>query len=342
MDFEKSSIERLKRTLYSRDEDVVPKEKRTPVSPHDMEAPTSWGDKPSFELEPEMRSPKSNSFFNKFLIGSLGFFFVSLGIALFIFFGGVNMISSNNLDIKIVAPSTVASGEEVSVGLSIINGNSSDIEDVSLFVEYPEGAQALAGEEDLSRDKIVLGTIEKGGTKDYTLRAVLFGEKDSTKLFTFKLEYSVKGSNAVFSKEKTYEVIVGSSPILFNISHPKEVNSGQQFTISLDITSNSSVPMKNVIVKAEYPHGFTYKDSNIKPVRDNTVWNIGDLKDGDKKTLTISGSILAQNLEDRSFKFSAGTESLTNSKDFDNTLVAELVTLGVRKSFFVFRKSFLT
>ena len=334
MDFEKSSIERLKRTLYSRNEDVVPKEKRTPVSPHETEAPINWGAEPSFELEPEMRSTKNNSFFNKFLIGSLGFFFVSLGIALFIFFGGVNMISSNNLDIKIIAPSTVASGEEISVGLSIVNANRSDIENVSLFVEYPEGSEEVSDGGDLTREKIDFGTIEKGDTKDYSIRTVLFGEKDSVKVFKFLLEYKVKGSNAVFSKERSYEVIVGSSPILFSVSYPKEVNSGQQFIINLDITSNSSVPMKNVIVKVEYPYGFTYKESNIKPVRGNSVWNIGDLKDGDKKTLSITGSILGQNLEDRSFQFSAGTESSTNLKDFDTTLVAELVTIGIRKSFF--------
>ena len=334
MDFDKSSIERLKRTLYSRNEEVVPKEKRTPVAPHENDAPTSWGETPSFDLKPEMRTVKNNSFFNKFLLGSLGFFIISLAIALFIFFGGINMISSNNLDIKIVAPSSVASGEELLVGLTVVNANRSDIEEVSLFVEYPDGSEVVGESKSLSRDKIDLGTIQKGDAKDYSIRAVLFGEKDALRVFTFRLEYRVKGSNAVFSKEKTYEVLIGSSPLLMSISYPKEVNSGQQLTLTLDITSNSSVPVKNVIVKAEYPYGFTFRESNIKAVRDNSVWNIGDLKDGDKKTLIIKGSILGQNLEDRSFKFSAGTESIISPKDFDTTLVASLVTIGIRKSFF--------
>ncbi|MSU45277.1 MAG: hypothetical protein EXS47_01455 [Candidatus Zambryskibacteria bacterium] len=334
MDFDKSSIERLKRTLYSRDEDVVPKEKRTPVAPHESDAPTSWGTAPSYELPPEVMSKKNNSFFNKFLLGSLGFFFVSLVVALFIFFGGFNMISSNNLDIKIVAPSMVSSGEELSIELLIVNANSSDIEEVGLFVDYPAGAEAVPDSKMLSREKIDLGTIEKGEVQDYSVRTVLFGEKDSLKVFTFRLEYKVKGSSAVFSKEKRFEVLIGSSPILLNLTYPKEVNSGQQLTIALDITSNSSVPVKKLLVKVEYPYGFTYKDSNIKPVRDNSIWNVGDLKDGDKKTLIITGSILGQNLEDRSFKFSAGTESLSNPKDFDTTLVADLITIGIRKSFF--------
>lgn len=334
MDFDKSSIERLKRTLYSRNEDLVPKEKRTPVAPHENDAPTNWGSAPSFELQPELMSKKSNSFFNKFLIGSLVFLLVSLSIALFIFFGGINMISSNNLEINVTAPSSVSSGDELSVGLTIINANRTDIEEASLFIEYPEGSQKVGDDKALTREKITIGTIKKGQSYDNSIRVTLFGEKDSVKKFTFSLEYRVKGSNAVFSKETNYEVIIGSSPIILNLSYPKEVNSGQQMTISIDITSNSSVPMKNVIVKAEYPYGFTFKESNIKPIRNNSVWNIGDLKDGDKKNIVITGSMLGQNLEDRTFTFSAGTESSDTTKDFNTPLVVDIATIGIRKSFF--------
>src|SRR3989344_3216107 len=112
-DKEESSIERLKKTLYSRNEKIIPKEKRTSMQNLDMEAPTSWGQAKSFQFSPEMMSRKNSSFFNKFLIGSLVFFVVSLGVAIFIFFGGVNMISSDNLDIKITAQSSVSSGEEL-------------------------------------------------------------------------------------------------------------------------------------------------------------------------------------------------------------------------------------
>lgn len=334
MDFDKSSIERLKKSLYSRNEELVPKEKRTPVSPHENVAPTNWGTKPSFELEPEMARSKNNSFFNKFLLGSLGFFVMSLAVALFIFFGGVNMISSDNLEIKIIAPSSISSGEELAVGLSIVNANRTDIEDVSLYIEYPDGSESVLDGADLTREKINLNTIGKGETKDYTVRSVLFGEKDSIKVFTFRLDYKVKGSNAVFSKERKFELLIGSSPILLKVAYPTAVNSGQELNIIVDVTSNSAVLMRNVLVKVEYPYGFTYKESNIKPIRDNSIWNVGDLKAGDKKTLTIKGSILGQNLEDRSFRFSAGTESVETPKDFDMTLVAELITIGIRKSFF--------
>ena len=335
MDFEKSSIERLKRTLYSRNENIVPKEKRTPVEARENDAPTDWGAPKSFDISYDIMTKRNNSFFNKFLIGSLIFFVISLGIALFIFFGGINMISSNNLDIKIISPSSVSSGEELDMGLTVINSNRTDLEGVSLFIDYPEGSQTVGNvNKSLTHDKIDLGTIAKGASEDYTVRTLLFGEKDAVKIFTFRLEYKVKGSNAVFSKEKTYDISIGSSPLLLNVNYPKEVNSGQEIKISVEITSNSSVVMNNSLIKIEYPYGFTYKTSNIKPLRDNSVWNLGDLKNGDKKTLLVTGVLVGQNMEDRSFRISAGTESSATSKDFTTALAESLATIGIRKSFF--------
>ena len=335
MDSEESSIERLKRTLYSRDEKLVPKEKRTPVPGREFDTPTSWGTKPSFDISPEAMTKKNNSFFNKFLLWSLAFFFVSLGIALFIFFGGINMISSNNVDVKIIAPSSVSSGEELLVTLSFVNGNRADLEDVTLFIDYPIGSQAVgAGGKNLTHESIPLGTITKGSIKDYTTRSLLFGEKDAIKTIIFRLEYKVKGSNAVFSKEKNYTVVIGSSPVLLNVDYPKELTSGKEMTLTVDVTSNSSVVIKNSLVKVEYPYGFTYKSSNMSPVRDNSIWNVGDLKNGDKKTLIIKGILVGQDLEDRSFRVSVGNREEGTVSDLDTTLAATVLTVGIRKSFF--------
>ncbi len=334
MDFEKSSIERLKRTLYSRDEKKIPKEKRTPVSGRTNSVPTDWGTTSNFDIHDEEMTKSNSSFFNKFLIGSFGFFIVCLAIAGYIFFGGFNTISSENLEMKVAAPSSVSSGEEVTMDLSITNTNRTDLEQAVLFIDYPEGALSAGENKLLSRDKIDLGTISSGQSKDQTVRAILSGEKESIKSFNFRIEYKVKGSNAVFSKVKQYDVVISSSPIILNVTNPSEINSGQDLSLSIDIISNSNVVMKNAVVKVEYPYGFTYKNSNIKPVRDNSVWNIGNLKNGEKKNLLITGTLIGQNLEDRSFKISAGSQDPGAVSDFEIALVTNTTTIGIRKSLF--------
>lgn len=335
MDPEESSIERLKRNLYSRNENLLPKEKRSTISPNELNVKSDWGDNPTFNISADEMVKRNNSFFNKFLFGSLLFFALSLGAAAFIFYGGINMISSNNLEVNIIAPSSISSGEELNAGLTVVNGNRTDLEEVIMYIEYPDGSTAIGDDNRvLTRDKIDLGVISKGKSADYTLRAVLFGEKDAVKTFTLKLEYKVKGSNAVFSKEKKFDITIGSSPLIMDVEYPKEVNSGQIVTLTINLTSNSSVPVRNTLVKIEYPYGFTYKDSDIKPFRDNSIWNLGDLKDGDKKILSIKGVLVGQNLEDRSFRVSAGSQSVDSTKDFDTALATGIFTVGIRKSFY--------
>ena len=335
MEFEKSRLERLKRSLYSRNESSIPREKRTPVSGREYTVPNDWGDKPSFDLPADIMIKKNNSFFNKFLVIAIIFFVCALGIASFIFFGGLNSVSSNNVDIKVTGPSSISSGEELDFNLDIINQNRTNLEKTTLYIDYPIGAQSIGPSgKIITRDKIDFGTLEKGANKNQDVRVMFFGEKGAVKTIKFRLEYTVTGSNAIFSKEKTYDVSISSSPIILNVSYPKEVNSGQEVDFTIDVTSNSSVVIQNTLLKIEYPYGFTYKDSSIKPLRDNMVWNLGDLKNGDKKTLTISGILVGQNLEDRSFRISLGTPNSPTTQDFDTNLALEQATIGIRKSFF--------
>jgi hypothetical protein len=321
--------------LYSRNENIIPRDERSHIPHKDIETHDSWGNPKSFEIRPYEMTKKNNSFFNKFLLISLILFIASLIVSLFIFFGGINLISSSNVDIKATSPSSVSSGEEYLMVLNIVNENRADMEDVALIVDYPVGSKdTQEPTKVLTHQRIELGTISKGQSKDYSIRALLFGEKDTIKTFILNLEYRVKGSNATLLKEKTVDVSVGSSPILMEVEYPKEVNSGQELKIVINLTSNSPVTLKNSTVSFDYPYGFTYKSSNYKPVRDNSVWNIGDLKDGEKKSLEIVGVLVGQNMEDRSFRISAGTQSTGQIGDSDSDLAESSITIGIRKSFF--------
>src|SRR6185369_6503595 len=120
-----------------------PKEKRTPVQPVDTDGvATSWGPSPSFDTPSPQMPGQNNRFFNRFFLGSIIFFVLALGIAAFIFFGGLNTISSNNVDVAVTAPSSISSGEDLDIGLSVINSNRTNLENAVLYVDYPQGTFA--------------------------------------------------------------------------------------------------------------------------------------------------------------------------------------------------------
>jgi hypothetical protein len=165
------------------------------------------------------------------------------------------------------------------------------------------------------------------------VRAALFGEENSKKNIKIKVEYRVANSNALFYKEKDYEVLMSSSPISITINSFKEVTSGQEFEVVAMMTSNSQTVLKNLILKGVYPVGFTYLSSDMKPVGDNMTWKIGDLPPKSKKTITIKGKLEGQNDENRIFRFMVGAASAKNDKTIGTQYIAGTQEITIQKPF---------
>lgn len=331
MSVEDDRIEQLKRKLYSRGS-FTPRTERFKITTEQQTVQDNWGSDTKLRLD-GTEGAGTHPFLKKLFLGAILFFLAAVGIALYMFFGGRNQVSSANVDIMLVGPATVASGEQIDLGVSLVNKNSTRLENVVLTVEYPEGARLNESDtEPLQRTEEQLGAIERASVRDSALKFFLFGDKDVVKTVRFKIEYTVVGSNARFTKEKTYDFVIGSSPLLVSVAAPREINSGQTFEIQVTVNSNSSALLRGVLVKAEYPYGFTYVDSSIKPESDNQTWNIGDLKNGEKKVFTVKGKIVAQDNEERTFRFMTGT--MLASGQIETVLGTAMPTLLVRKPFF--------
>lgn len=333
MTVEDDRIEKLKRKLYSR-EGFTPASNRFQINTGDTRnVKDNWEDNGSLHIDDMSAEPQTHPFLKKFLAGALLFFLAAIGIALYMFFVGANEVSSANVDIQIVGPASVASGEQVDLGVSLVNKNRTALKNVVLTIEYPDGARAKDDSaEPLTRTSQNIADIGKGATYNTATKLYLFGDKDIPKTLTFKMEYTVTGSNARFTKEKKYDVLIGSSPLLINVSAPQEINSGQQVSLQVTVTSNSGSLLKDVMVKAEYPYGFTYNRATIEPQSDKQTWNLGDLKNGDKKVFTVIGTMLAQDNEERTFRFLSGVAGIDG--ELETILGTAMPTISIRKPFF--------
>lgn len=333
MSVEDDRIEKLKRKLYSR-EGFTPAQNRFEINTHDVgDVKDNWDGNTGLHINDVSSETQTRPFLKKFLTGAILFFLVAVGIALYMFFVGGNEVSSANVDIQIVGPASVASGEQVDLGVSLINKNRTALKDVVLTIEYPDGARASDDSvQPLTRTSQNITDIAKGSTYNTATKLYLFGDKDIPKTLTFKMEYTVAGSNARFTKEKKYDVLIGSSPLLINVSAPQEVNSGQEVSLQVTVTSNSGSLLKGVMVKAEYPYGFTYNTATLEPQSDKQTWNLGDLKNGDKKVFTISGTMLAQDNEERTFRFMSGVAGVNG--ELETILGTAMPTISIRKPFF--------
>ena len=323
----KNNIEELQSDLYSRKADGIFLKKR-----HILRDRGQYSDRPTVWQE-EAEAPKRQIPYNKILLVTFIFFVLALGFALFRFFGGSNTVSGNNIDILVSGPVSIGGGEELPLDVLVKNNNNTDLQTVDLRIEFPVGTRQPGDvQSELKRYSEVLGDISLGKSAERIVKAVLFGQENTQQVVKVTVEYRVAGSNAVFSKEKDYNVLISSSPVNISVLGPTEINSNQPVSFTANIASNSVTTVKNLILKIDYPFGFTLNNSTPKSVSsDGSIFSIGDLEPGAKRVINISGVAQGQDGEQRVFKFTVGTESTTNDNNIDVPLSIYTSTLSLKK-----------
>jgi hypothetical protein len=330
-------IEQMKENLYSRTSSPASLHKGELKPEGDSRVLRDWqhpdDSKDDLRLNDTYRQ-QGSSFFKKMLIASVIFFVFALILGVYVLLRGENVVSANNVDITVAAPASIAGGEVLSMDIKVHNNNAVRLEVVDLSVEFPAGtADPEDTSKELRRFRKTLPDIVPDGTQNLVVKSVLYGEENTKKEIKIKVEYRVKNSNAIFFKEKTYEIFLNTSPISLNITAFNEVVSGQDVEITAVLVSNSKEVLKNVLLKAEYPFGFSFASANPQPSYDNNTWRLGDIEPGTKRTIKIKGKIEGQDEEERVFRFMTGSQSTRNVKVIGTQYISTVETIRISKPF---------
>lgn len=311
---------------------------RSQYHARENEVAHEWERKESASRRAEAATAEAGSTLNlmwKILVGSVVFFFVALGIAAYFFLSGGNIVSSENVDIDVRGPVGVAGGDELSLQVSITNNNTTALEFSDLLIEYPQGAQ---NPEDLSQElprfRKSLGVINPGETVNTIVRSVLFGEAGTKKDIGITLEYRVEGSGAIFVKEAEYTVGISSSPIALSVDTLKEVNANQRMEVKAHVVSNAEEVIKDVAVRIDYPFGFEPQTADPEPSVGAHVWELGDIKPDESRTITVSGTMRAQDEEEKIFSVYVGTQDAQDSRKIATVYSSSFSEVLVRRPFF--------
>lgn len=311
---ERSGIEDLKEDLYKRDR----KEKYAPVRSsffiRESAVPASWGGEKTGE-KTSSGSVSSLTMFQKLFFASLAFFVLAVIGSLFLFFSGGNIVSSENVDIKVLGPIAVPGGEELSLQIAITNNNKTPLEYTDLVVEYPEGTRSADGGSALPRFRKSIGEVKSGETVNEIVRASLYGKEGTTFSIPISIEYRVGGSNAIFVKEVAYQVSLSSAPLSIFVDTLTEVNANQEITLHVTISSNAEAPVEDVLLRVEYPFGFEPSSAEPKPRYGMTIWELGTIESGKSVSVSLSGILRGQDNEEKTFAFLAGRRDERNERD---------------------------
>ncbi len=283
----------MSRSLYTRRTQNTNEVRHDIHVPHGASVLGEWSHEDKSGSGIQLPSPKKT--YKVLFWFALAIFLIAVAVAGYSFFGGSVFISSDNVDMTVTSPATVAGGDPTNFSVSVENKNKTDIEYVDLIAEFPAGTKnPLTPTVDAGREDVTLNTIKAGQVAQGQFQAIFFGAAASTQTIKFTVEYRTADSNAVFYKEKDVTVIISSSPLSVSISGLDSVNAGEPMTLTFNVSSNSTNVVNNVALELGYPFGWTTLSSNPTPSSGQNIWNLGDLAPGATTTISVSGEINGQ------------------------------------------------
>jgi hypothetical protein len=122
-----------------------------------------------------------------------------------------------------------------------------------------------------------------------------------------------------------------SSPITLQVASIGKVAAGQPIEVVLTVKSNTARVLNDILISASYPNGFAYKESDPKPVYNQNVWKISELKPETSTTITIKGVVSGLTEERFGVHFNAGIA------DPDNPFIVGSMLAETRTEFVIER-----
>ncbi len=325
-DHEQEKIERLRRAMYSRE--MSPKLKERERREMDEIRPIVGEDWQRHEpqLENTMVAPRTIGMARKVLwwvlAGAVLFFIAAGGFFVYYFAlgTGASPASPNNIDITISGPPQIAGGEATELQVTVTNRNQVSLQLADIVITYPTGTRSPTDlSTDLSNQRISLGTIEPGGKRQGTISAIFSGSSSSDANVKVDLEYRLAGSSALFVASSEYHSTFSSSALSVTVDGNNETISGQPIAFTVTVASNANTTVKDALLAVSYPFGFVLT-SATPAAKTAGVWELGDLAPGQKRDITIRGTLSGESGDQRVFRFSSGTRA----KPQDTTIKTNL------------------
>ncbi len=267
-----------------------------------------------------------------FIVAFLFFVLTAGGAVVYLIWGG-RSVSTNNLNLAVQGPTSIASGDTVPLLITIENKNPVAIHAATLTITFPEGTKSVDDPtQPLTTYTENLGTIDSGGKAERTVRAVVYGSEGQHVSLPIKIEYHTDNSNSVFVKNKQYDFTITSSPISLTVNSLAEVSAGQSVTVDVTVRSNATTPLNNVAVVAQYPFGFTPTSVTPQPTT-GTVFSLGTLGPGEEKHISVTGIVSGENNDERVFKFDAGTLAEAGSNTLAQAFTSKEADIRLTKPF---------
>ncbi|MGB9681076.1 MAG: hypothetical protein ACPLXL_00775 [Minisyncoccia bacterium] len=259
-------------------------------------------------------------FFKSFW-GGLFIAFILIGLGYLIY----NFLSQGTVELLISGSDEAKSGEVKPINFIIYNNSNNNLSDGLLTIKLPEG---VFNPEDLSADKIVLdiGVLKAKSSQETNMSLLFTGENNTLKNIEAVFRYRPEKLNAYFEKSDSKKILINGSVFRLSVLTPNQVFIDQNFPITLSWSNIYEYLYENVEIRANWPDGFLFQESNPKPIgRVNDTWSLGIIAPASEGKITIKGLLSGTPQETKKIVFTLGINK--NNQFFPLVKSEAIVTL---------------
>ena len=239
-----------------------------------------------------------------------------LGTSIFLLYQSGFREGQVGLEIK--APEEATSGEEIEYKIIVENKNNFSLNEVKLSFFYAENSIPL-NQDGQPLNSLInnfdLGNLGSRDKKEFTLKAVLTGEKGETKKAKATLTYIPSNIRSTFRKNAETITTISKISIPLTLSGPPNVLSGQKVEVTLDLRNETDKDFENLQVVFTYPDGFKFIKATPLVSQGNNIFSLKSLGAGKGDRIKIEGEI--SGFEEEGKRFVAILRKKYGDKYFD-------------------------
>lgn len=225
--------------------------------------------------------------------------------------------SEDRVKVSVSGPDKVKSGENVSFDINYQNLNGASLKDAVLYVNYAENFKPSGNlqfeSEGPSSSKVNIGSISGKGSGKVAIQGKFFGPSDKLVYIEARLEYKSLSFNSTFAADGKSSVLISSSPLTIEVSGPQNASSGNAVSYTVAYQNTGQEDFNDLKLKADFPEGFSFSNSDPLPAQGSNIWYIGTLGAGQSGQVKINGAMNGARDEEKTAKFSIGTIGSDNS-----------------------------
>lgn len=221
-----------------------------------------------------------------------------------------SLFSEGNTILSIDGMQDVKSGSLITYEIEYKNNNKARLKNATLRLIFPEELKPEENpnfkSEGTTTGTYFLGEVASKSTGKVVFNARAYTPRGANIYLKAELSYQPSSTSTIYVKKDQFSIGVSSSPITINIMAPQNIAGGDEVNYVINYKNTSQENIANVRVRAQYPDGFTYAQSDPKPLEGNNIWYVGNLAGGSEGKIIINGKLEGEQENIRVFKIEVG------------------------------------